>query len=116
MIQSSFGVTGFEPSTTPPDGPPTNAVLYSYGGDSYVGLSWTNGDPDAETQIGYAEDPNGTTEPTSVLATVAPGVTGYENNLVYVERCFFWVRHKRGGQLTAWVRCNHSFGCGDLLL
>jgi len=115
MIASSFTVTGFEPSTTPPDGPPTNGNLYAYGGETYVGLYWTPGDYDAETQIAYVIDPTGTTEPSpgDIIGLVGPGVQGFEDDLDYIERCYYWVRHRRGGQYSAWERCEHSFGCSE---
>lgn len=115
MISSAFMVTGFEPSTTPPDGPPTNATLYQYGGGFY-GMYWTSGDTDAETEIAYVADPTGVTEPTlpsEIVTKVSAGVTGYETGLDY-ETCYWWIRHKRGGAVTDWVRVNHSFTCVEL--
>ena len=91
--------------------------MYSYGG-GLIGLQWTNGDPLAETEVGFRLDNTRTLEPTSVLTKVSPGVTGYETGETAGENttCTWWIRHKRGGSTTAWVIVALGpFECGELL-
>lgn len=83
---------------TPPTGDPTNVSTYTYGG-SKIGVQWTNEDGAAQTQIGNSLDTM--TEPSSVFATVAPGVTSYETETTI--ECVWWVRHIRCGIVGSWV-------------
>lgn len=96
----AVGVHEVEEAGPPPPGPgapPTNGLEYTYGGNK-IGLSWTNGDPAAQTQIGYA----GSGEPTGVTDTVAAGATTYETGGMVSDG--WWVRHLRNGQTSAWAR------------
>ena len=114
MIQSAFLVTGFEPSTTPPDGPPTTVQLYTYSGGR-IGVAWINGDIDAETEIAYIPDPTGLIEPDAgdIVTTVAPNYNIYETGLK-TQVCTYWIRHKRGGQTTVWVKADRgSIACAE---
>ena len=111
MIMSSAMSPQVAQSDSGPDGPPTNASVYLYGGLSVVGVQWTNGDPAAYTAIGYRADDDGILEPTSDSFLASPGVTSYETT--GVERCHYWVRHLRGGVYTDWVLVQNSFGCGE---
>lgn len=106
MIQSFNYAGSYAPSSTPPDGPPTLVSLYPYGGRDY-GIQWVNGDALAETEIGFnaTED----VEPTSYTQKVPPGTTSYD--LRTRNKCYWWVRHKRGGQYSAWVEAVNEFGC-----
>lgn len=79
-----------------PQGAPTNVTVYFYAG-SKVGVQWTNGDEDAQTQLART----GGAEPTSADATVGPGQVSYETGST--EEFFWWVRHIRNGQTGSWV-------------
>lgn len=104
------GVGGVIP---PPAAPPSNASVYFYGGD-LVGVRWTNGDPLASTQIGRSVHSDGAG--IEVLTTASPGTAAKEtgslsyydadgNPLTVADRqTYFWyVRHIRGGVVTAWI-------------
>ena len=101
------GVTASTPDTTPPSGAPTSASAYTYGG-TLVGVQWTNTDTNAHTELGIGAD--STTDPTSVSASAAPGETTYETGTT--TKCWWYVRHKRNGQASAWVYAPHG-DCGD---
>jgi hypothetical protein len=78
-------------------------------------MYWTSGDTDAETEIAYVLDLSGVTEPTlpsEIVTKVSAGVAGYETGL-NDQTCYWWIRHKRGGAVSAWARVNHSFTCAE---
>ena len=110
MIMSQLGGSDYVPGTTPPAGPPTNGNLFTYAGGALIGLYWTKGDAFAETQIAYALDPTTPTS-TDIVDKVAPGVTNWDTGVTSDDRCYWYVRHLRGGVTTAWERCEHSLGC-----
>lgn len=113
MIASMLSGAEYVPPTTAPDGPPVSPSLYTYQGGK-VGVQWTSGDTAAETEIGYRADPFATLEPLSVLDTTAPAVTGWESGIkATTQACTYWVRHKKGGQVTAWVAATHSLTCPE---
>jgi hypothetical protein len=97
----------YTPPTIPPDGPPTNVSIYLYEGFSKVGVQWANGDPLATTEIGFNSTED--VEPTGATDLVGAGSTSWESG--DVNRCWFWVRHCRGGQYSAWVVATNVFGC-----
>jgi len=109
MIMSSLVGSGFTPGTTPPAGPPTNGQQFTYAGGALIGLYWTKGDPLAETEITYLVEPGTPNANTPVFDKVAPNVTTYDTGEAHLTiwNCWWYVRHKRGGQVTAWERCEH---------
>lgn len=110
MIRTALlGASGFTPGTTPPSAAPTDPVLVVFGGTGDLfGISWTNGDSTAETEIGYYEDPTGVTEPTTYIDKVAPGLTTW-NSTNFSYACYYWIRHRKGGSVSAWVQVQPQF-------
>jgi hypothetical protein len=92
----------------PPSGPPTSPQVYEYSVGLY-GVSWTNGDVLAHTEIGKSAA--ALIEPTSREAIKNPGITSWDSG---TETCqYWWVRHVRNGQYSAWVLADEpSGGCG----
>jgi hypothetical protein len=82
-----------------PDGAPTDASAYPYGG-TLVGVQWRSTDLTASTQVALT----GGAEPTSagqIVDTVAAGGENYETGTT--TNGFWWVRHAKNGQFSAWV-------------
>lgn len=97
---------------TPPDPPaaaPSNVTLYSYSGNR-VGVQWVNGDATASTEIGTSLSPS--TEPAGAEYVAPPGATrretDYAGSIGLGGTRWFWCRHVKGGQRTAWVRSDAS--------
>lgn len=109
MIRSAFfgSSDAYTPPTEAPTGPPTDVGLVKFGGGLF-GIWWTNGDSAAETEIGYREDPTGVLEPTTYFDKVAPGLTTW-NGEDFTYACYYWVRHRKGGQVSAWVQAQPDF-------
>ncbi len=98
--------------TTGPTAAPISPSLYTYG--NKIGVQWTSGDATAETEIGYRADPFATLEPTVITDKVAPAVTGYETGFTKNQQvCTWWVRHRKGGQVTAWVAATTTLTCPE---
>lgn len=93
------------PDTTPPSGPPTNTSAYTYSGDK-IGVQWSNGDITAETEI--ARTAGALIEPTA-RDYIAPATeTSFQTGST--SRCYWWVRHRKNGQYSAWVFAEHTSG------
>jgi hypothetical protein len=91
-----------------PDGAPSNASAYPYSGN-LVGVQWVSGDVTASTQIALT----GGASPSSgdIVATAAAGATSYETGST--SQGFWWVRHAKNGQFSAWVVALFTGGGGD---
>jgi len=114
VIASAFAGSGEAQVIDPPDDAPSNVSLYLQPGNQ-VGLQWTNTVFLAETEIGFRADNTGTLEPTSVITKVAYGVTGYSTgeDATTGDVCTWWVRHRKGGVSSAWVKAAlGSLSCG----
>ena len=85
-----------------PDGPPTNVSVYNAGNEPNprTGIQWTNGDVQAQTASGFSTDPG--TEPTGQWITSPAGITSQDTTDDTAGR-YWWVRHLRNGQFSAWV-------------
>ncbi len=92
-----------------PTGPPTNVSTYNAGdeGDPRTGVQWTNGDVTAQTQTGFSTDSG--TDPTGPWLASAPGVTSQDTTDSTTGR-WWWARHVKNGQVTAWVLGGEGFG------
>ena len=118
MIMSQFsGSAEYTPESVGPTGPPVSPTMYSYSG-GFIGIQWTNGDSSAETEVAFVDDNTRTIEPSSpseIQTKVSPGVTGWESEQS-ADTCTWYVRHKKGGQTTAWVIATLGpFECDELL-
>jgi hypothetical protein len=109
MIRTPFfgSSDAYTPPTDPPSAAPVSAGLVKFGGGLF-GIFWSNGDSAAETEIGYRQDPLGVLEPTTFLDKVAPGLTTW-NGENFEYACYYWVRHRKGGQVSAWTRAEHDY-------
>lgn len=94
------------PDTTPATGAPTDTTAYIYGGQ-YAGVQWTNGDVSAETEVGIGIGP--LLEPSGRFAIAPAGETSI--NTGSLTRCYWFVRHRKNGQYTAWVHAPQGAGC-----
>jgi hypothetical protein len=76
-----------------PDGPPTLLDAYSYGGGLNFGVSWANGDFDAETEV-FRDG--------SLYSTVGPGGNQLDIGAKSGAGTDQWnVRHVKNGQYSA---------------
>lgn len=101
---------GEEPEEDPTPGPsdvPDGTGTEEYGSGPLARLLWTNGDASASTQIGQSI--GWWITPDTIYDTVAPGITAEDTNST--SFCFWWVRHIRNDQVTAWVPID-SISCG----
>lgn len=65
-----------------------------------VGISWTNGDVTATTEIYRGTSPN----PTSLLTTRAAGVSSYNDDTPAVGTLYYYrIRHVKGAQVSSYV-------------
>jgi len=96
----------FIPDTTPATGAPTNPTAYIYAG-KYAGVQWTNGDVSAQTELGVSVGP--LIDPSTRFAIVPAGETSTETGSL--TRCYWYVRHRKNGQYTAWVHAPQGAGC-----
>jgi hypothetical protein len=85
-----------------PAAPPSNVTTFLYAG-SLIGVQWANGDASAETEIAYAATESGGQPDGDPLSfgTVGAGETAYETGQAATQ--YYWVRHVRNGQYSAWV-------------
>lgn len=94
------------PDTSAPTNPPLNVSAYSVGNRGILtGVQWTNGDTDANTEIGRSDsnavEPVGIFENDFVFGNVAPGETSF--NTQDERNCYWWVRHRKNAQYSVWV-------------
>jgi hypothetical protein len=78
---------------------PSGLTLVSSFADR-VGISWTNGDVTASTEIYRGTSPN----PTSLLTTVAAAGTSYNDSSVLAGTLYYYrIRHVKGAQVSSYV-------------
>jgi hypothetical protein len=106
MLGAAAGAAEVDPGD-PPSGPPTDVSTYNSGDEENpeTGIQWTNGDATANTQIGQST--SASVDPTSVYASVAPGVTSYETGIASSN--YWYARHAKNGQFSAWVLGGQGF-------
>lgn len=78
---------------------PSGLTLVSSFADR-VGISWTNGDVTASTEIYRGTSPN----PTSLLTTVAAAGTSYNDSTALAGTLYYYrIRHVKGAQTSSYV-------------
>lgn len=81
------------PELDGPDAPPTNVNTYLYSGTK-IGISWTNGDATAQTDVSIDGG-------SSVHTTVPAGIAQYDTGLTSGVNPA--VRHTKNGITTDWA-------------
>lgn len=113
MINGASGqlMAAPEIDTSPPAGPPSNLSAYKWSGND-VGVTWTNGDPDASTQIYVSseivEPPDG-----PFIVTRGPGVTNYDSAIEAGTYNFWYIRHLKNAQYSSWIFVEDPEGTGE---
>lgn len=115
MINGASGQLMAAPpiDTSPPDGPPTGSSTYLWSGDK-VGVTWTNGDSEATTEIYSSTILD--TEPSGggLEAVVAAGLTSKELNVTSGTYNYWFIRHKKNDQYSDWEIADDPGLEGDL--
>lgn len=88
----------------PPTGPPTSVYAYTYAG-TLLGVGWTNGDVTASTEVSSSTTLGGTK---TVVYTSPAGATEYETGNTSAPTPFWWVRHVKAAQYSAYAGGVHG--------